>query len=113
MWEYIKNFTKWIFIWMVCNANCGFCNAKFPIVWYWNSYFSFKKYKDIISLLDKYKKNGVECIVYEGWDFSIHPRIFDILDYGKKLWIKQTFQTNWIKLEDIEFVKKLKKSEMI
>lgn len=113
--SYQKDFTQWIFIWMVCNAKCGFCNAQISNienenVWLrkesdYQVFYNFERIKkDIIFKKD----NWAWCIIYEGWDFSIHPEIFKILEFWKSLWLKQTFQTNWIRLSDINFVRKLK-----
>lgn len=88
--------------------------------------FSRKRYKEIREIygfnvskfipletlkkkLDEYKKENVQCVVYEGGDFSIYPYIFETLEYGFSLWFEQTFQTNGIKLANLEFVEKLKK----
>ncbi len=103
-----QNYTQWVFVGMVCNAKCWFCNTQIPIVWEKN-YFKFYG-------LDRIKKDielkiweWATCIIYEWWDFSMHTEIFKILEFWQKLWIKQTFQTNWIKLADFQFVKKIKK----
>lgn len=105
--KYQKNYTQWIFIWMVCNAKCGFCNTQFPKDGVKN-YFSFRSFEEIINQIDIYVQSWVECIIYEGGEFSIHPDIFRILRYGNTLGVKQTFQTNGIKLAQVDFVKKLK-----
>lgn len=106
--KYQQNYTLWVFVWMVCNAKCTFCNAQVPIIWE-KDYFTFYSLerikKDILVKKDKW----ATCIIYEWWDFSLHPKIFEILEFWQKLWIKQTFQTNWIKLANLEFVKKLRK----
>lgn len=106
--KYQQNYTQWVFVWMVCNAKCSFCNAQVPLIWEkdYFKFYSFDRIKnDIQSKVDKW----ANCIIYEWWDFSLHPEIFKILEFWQSLWIKQTFQTNWIKLSDIEFVRKLKK----
>lgn len=115
--EYQKNYTQWVFIWMVCNAKCWFCNAQVSSVdWenFWlrkepdyQTFYKLDRIKEDILLK---KDNWARCIIYEWWDFSIHPEIFKILDFWKSLWLKQTFQTNWIKLSDLSFVKKLKEN---
>lgn len=107
MSKFQENYTQWVFVWMVCNAKCAFCNAQVWIsreFWYFN-FYSLERIKRTIELkVIKWAK----CIIYEWWDFSIHPNIFEILEFWKSLWINQTFQTNWLKLADIEYVKKLK-----
>lgn len=110
--KYQQNYTQWVFVWMVCNAKCSFCNAQIPLIWEkdYFSFYSFDRIKnDVQAKVDKW----ANCIIYEWGDFSLHPEIFQILEFGKSLWIKQTLQTNGIKLSDMEFVKKLKESGVI
>jgi MoaA/NifB/PqqE/SkfB family radical SAM enzyme len=113
--KFQQNYTLGVFTWMVCNAKCGFCNAqlwknKYENYWIkkeadYSTFYTFNKIKKDILL--KVKK-WANCIIYEWWDFTIHPDIFKILEFWKSLWIIQTIQTNWIKLSDLNFVKKLK-----
>lgn len=105
--EFQQNYTLWVFVWMVCNAKCSFCNAQVWIIWE-KDYFTFYSLERIKKDIELKVSKWATCIIYEWWDFSLHPNIFDILEFWNSLWIKQTFQTNWIKLHDIEFVKKLK-----
>ena len=103
-----QDYTQWVFIWMVCNAKCCFCNTQ-KATKRGESYYKFYNL-EIIKKDIKWKvSKWATCIVYEWGDFSLHPEIFNILEFWQSLWIKQTFQTNWIKLADYEFVKKLKK----
>ncbi len=105
--KYQKNYTQWVFVWMVCNAKCLFCNTQ-----KWTTelkdYFEFYSYERITKDILLKVKSWATCIIYEWWDFTIHPDIFRILKFGKKIWVRQTIQTNWIKLADLDFVKKLK-----
>lgn len=94
----------WIYIWSLCNAECTFCIDKQTI---WSK--KIKSIDYIKAKIDKfYTEWIVECIIYEWWDFSIYPYIWEILEYWIKKWFVQTFQTNWILLSNIEFVRKLK-----
>lgn len=73
--------------------------------------FDFTKFIPFDKLktkLDEAKSGGVECIVYEWWDFSVYPKMLEALEYWQRLWIKQTFQTNGMILSDINIVKKIK-----
>lgn len=78
----------------------------------WIFWFDMSKFLELDKIkikLDEYKDEWVKCVVYEWGDFSIYPQIFEVLEYWQRLWLEQTFQTNWIKLADIDYVNKLKK----
>lgn len=117
--NYQKDYTQWVFVWMVCNAKCGFCNAQVSKIddentWLrkeedYQTFYSFERIKNTVI---ERKNNWAWCIIYEGGDFSLHPEIFKILEFWNSLWLKQTFQTNWIKLKDLNFVKKLKEHKI-
>lgn len=97
------NKTDGIYIWALCNAKCEFCIEKWTT---WEK--SLYSYEEIINRIDNlYDEWVVDCITYEWWDFSLHPDILKILDYGNKKWFEQTFQTNWLKLWDEKFVEEI------
>lgn len=105
--KYQQNYTQGVFIWMVCNAKCIFCNTQkgtTTLKKYYEFYSFDRIKKDILEKIEK----GATCIIYEWWDFTIHPDVFKILDFWKSLWLIQTMQTNWIKLANPDFVKRFK-----
>ncbi|NDK07644.1 radical SAM protein [Candidatus Gracilibacteria bacterium] len=117
--NYQKDYTQGVFVGMVCNAKCGFCNAQVSKIDDENTglrkeedYQTFYSFERIKNTVLERKNNGAGCIIYEGGDFSMHPEIFNILEFGNSLGLKQTFQTNGIRLNDLKFVKKLKEHKI-
>ncbi len=104
MGKFVQGTTDGIYTGSGCNAQCFFCIDKGG---YWKP--KFTSFEEICARLDFLSSEGlVEGVVYEWWDFTIHPHLFQILEYGNKKWLKQTLQTNGILLSDVEFVRKLK-----
>lgn len=97
-----------VYIGSLCNADCEFCLDKET-----NYAPKLVAVSDIKKRIDHLSSEGVvDCIIYEWWDFSLHPHIFEILAYGNTKWMQQTIQTNWIKFADIDFVKKIKELDI-
>lgn len=97
-----------VYIGSLCNADCEFCLDKET-----NYAPKLVSVGDIKKRIDRLASEGVvDCIIYEWWDFSLHPHIFEILAYWKTKWLQQTIQTNWIKFADVGFVKKIKELDI-
>lgn len=83
-----------------CNARCYFCTNDHTT--------PTKSMSAIKKEIDDFISIGISQINYGVWEFTIHPDIFEILEYGKDRGIQQFIHTNWFKLANIEFVEKLK-----
>lgn len=86
-----------------CNSRCKFCyNDKLRE---WD--YSYTPIKDLLSQLDNLIKY-TDSINLIWWEPLYYPSLFDVLDYCTKVWFKKiTIVTNWTRLSDIDFCKRL------
>lgn len=104
----IKKISWPIWPWKNCNLNCWYCIVKHNDENVQKHYRS-KTYDEIKNILDYYKSISLEWgVSYDWWEITIFPYFLDILEYWKKIWIKQTITTNWVKFSDINLANKIK-----
>lgn len=83
-----------------CNLRCWFC---------YNGIERHKEnanFDDIISILDIMHAVGCDEVTYLGGEPTIHPKIFEILDYADNLGMSQSMVSNG-QIIDCEFASKL------
>lgn len=90
-------------IWYKCNYNCIYC-----VIWWIQEEFS----SDDFVGLEKIK--SIDLKWYENvwltwWEPTIHPNIFDILDYFYKKWLEISMQSNGSMLWNHDFFERIKK----
>lgn len=75
-----------------CNMNCDFCFNEY-------SEFNSKKFIDFEKLkttLISLKKQWLYKIRFTWWEPLLHPKIYNILAFTKRLWFFIKLNTNWI-----------------
>lgn len=89
----------------VCNTNCTFCNF-YETKWKINDFQHLEDLKIEINSLDR---KGISTInIWINWyEPTVFIYFFEILDFIKQKWFKIQLTTNWVKLADSEFTKKI------
>ncbi len=72
-------------IWKACNNKCRFCMSS----WVWEDEKELTNIYLVKKEINKYSKLNYESIWFLWWDISIHPNIYEIIEYSKKVWFKQ------------------------
>ena len=98
--------TCWLTLNRACNLRCFFCYAK-NTEYSANSTMTFENAKKII---DFCKEGKIEHIILIGGEPTIYRELFDVIDYASSNGITSSLVTNGLKLNDLEYCKKLLQS---
>lgn len=92
-------------IWKACNNKCIFCLSWHSLTKWNTALVDFEIIKEKISL---YYNEWYKSVWFLWWDISIHPDLYDIIKYCKKLWYKEIqIITNSMVFDDFEKANKL------
>ena len=89
-----------------CNLRCWFCYNESA------SRRNMAKFNTIINILKIMSDAGCKEVIYLGGEPTLHPRLFDILDYAEGLGMRQGLVSNG-QIIDYNFAKKLSKFKNI
>jgi len=84
----------------ICNNKCVFCSN--PENW------KILTLQEIKQWLNELKKSWYTEIILTWWEPTIHPNLFEAIQYCHNIWAKPRIITNWMLLSNEFFVKKLK-----
>lgn len=91
-------------IWKACNNKCRFCMSAFV----WNDEKELTDFELVRKEIRTYADKGYQSIGFLGWDISIHPKVYEIVNEAKLCWFKRIhIVTNWMIFSDF------KKAEML
>ncbi len=93
---------KWL-----CNTNCSFCNF-YEAKWNINEDEHYKELIEEINWIDYQKIDTINIWIF-WYEPTMYKYFFEILDYIKLKWFIIYLTTNWVKLANIDFTKRLSK----
>lgn len=84
----------------ICNHNCIYCSNP--------SFGKMMSMDEVKKWLEDIKNSDYDSVILTGWEPTIHPDIFEIVQLVNEYWLKARIITNWTWFADEWFTQKIK-----